>query len=144
MFVPSHPWEYIKGTPQNPKLFLEGGFLVAQAFPTRWVFKEPVCISMPAGIVVRGCIRLQWRFFEDSFNMFAHFMMGDLQVHLPTLCWLFSSFWPKAAWPPCPTLSIHSILPQWLFLLVSLDEEKSSNGNCLLVWKRWDKKQLKH
>ena len=25
-------------------------------------------------------------FFEDSFNMFAHFMMGDLRAHLPAPC----------------------------------------------------------
>ena len=36
-------------------------------------------------------------------------MMGDLQVHLPTAHWLFGSFWPKTAWPPCPTLPIHLI-----------------------------------
>ena len=32
--------------------------------------------------------------------------MGDLQVHLFTPHWVFSSFWPKTAWPSCPTLPI--------------------------------------
>ena len=50
--------------------------------------------------------------------MFAHFMMGDLQEHLPTLCWVFSSFWLKTAWPPYPTLPIHVILPQVTFFLL--------------------------
>ena len=40
-------------------------------------------MSAPAGVVVRGCVWLRQNFFEDSFNVFAHFMMGDLQVHLP-------------------------------------------------------------
>ena len=34
-----------------------------------------------------GCERLHLasvNFFEDSFNAFAHFTMGDLQAHLPT------------------------------------------------------------
>ena len=57
-------------------------------------------------------------FFEDSFNMFAHFVMGDLGTHLPTLCWVFSSFWPKTAWPPCPTIPIHPVLP-WPIFFVS-------------------------
>ena len=41
-------------------------------------------------------------FFEDSFNTFAHLMMDDLWAHLPTLHWVFSSFWPKMAWPCAP------------------------------------------
>ena len=49
--------------------------------------------------------------------MFAPFMMSNLWVHLPTLWWMFSSFWPKMAWPPCPTLPIHPILPRVNFLL---------------------------
>ena len=51
-------------------------------------------------------------FFEDSFSVFAHFMMGDLWLHLPTPHWVFSSFWPKMVWPPCPTLSIYLISPR--------------------------------
>ena len=55
-------------------------------------------------------------FDEDSFKMFAHFMMGDLGAHLPILCWVFS-FWAKKAWPPCPTLPIHLIFLWMTFLL---------------------------
>ena len=65
------------------------------------------------------CKRLNWLpwilFFEDSFNTFVHFMLGDLQAHLPTQHWVFSSFLPKTAWPQYPTLSIHLILPQVTF-----------------------------
>ena len=35
--------------------------------------------------------------FSKTFKEFAHFMMGDLQAHLPTPCRVFSSFWPKNA-----------------------------------------------
>ena len=50
-------------------------------------------------------------FFEDSFNVFAHVMMGDLWVCLLAPCWVFSSFGPKTAWPSGPNLPIHPILP---------------------------------
>ena len=60
-------------------------------------------------------------FFEDYFSSFAHFLMGDLQAHLPTLHWVFSSFWPKMAWPPCPTLPnllYGELAPEWLFYFI--------------------------
>ena len=49
--------------PQRNNYLLEGGPLVVQASSARWVFQEPICVSAPAGIVVRGCIWLQWIFF---------------------------------------------------------------------------------
>ena len=51
-------------------------------------------LPVPAGVVVRGCIQLKWIFLR-TFNMFAHFMTGDLWIHLPTPHWLLSSFWQK-------------------------------------------------
>ena len=74
---------------------------------------------------MRGCIQLQWNFLEDYFNVFAHFMMGDLWAHLPTPYWVFSRFWPKMAWPPCSTLPIHQISPRGTFFVVALSDEKS-------------------
>ena len=47
--------------------------------------------------------------------MFDYFMMGDLQVHLPTLHWVLGSFWPKTAWSPFPILPIYPISPQAIF-----------------------------
>ena len=44
------------GTPQNRNDLLEGGPLVVQAFPTRLVFQDPICVSVPAAGVVRGCV----------------------------------------------------------------------------------------
>ena len=34
----------------------------------------------------------QVNFFDHFFNVFAHFMVGDLQAHLPTPCRVLSSF----------------------------------------------------
>ena len=46
-------------------------------------------------------------FLEDSFDTLPHFVMGDLQAHLSTPRWAFSSSWPKMAWPLCPPIPIH-------------------------------------
>ena len=83
-------------------------------------------------------------FFEDSLNMFAHFTMSDLRAHLPTPHWGFSSFWPKMAWPLCPTFPIHLILPDPLFCCCFPGWKKSSKGKVLPMWKRWNKNQQKH
>ena len=127
----------MKGNPTQNRInyHLEDGPLVVQASPARWGFQEPICISVPAGSGVRGCIWLQWKFSEDSFDAFVHFTMGDLWAHLPTPCWVFSSFWPKMAWPPCLIpLFTRSHLKWLLFLFPQM--KKSSKGNFLLSWKR--------
>ena len=61
-------------------------------------------------------------FFEDSPNVFAHFMMGDLQAHLPTQHCV-QQFSPKMAGPPCPTLPTPDLTPRDFFLFVSLEEK---------------------
>ena len=103
---------YEGGPKKNKNYLLEGGPFVARASPTRWVFQEPICIIVPAGIVLRGCVWLQRNFFEDPFNTFAQLMIGDLRAPLPTPHWVFSSFWPQTVWPPCPIIPIHQISPQ--------------------------------
>ena len=64
------------------------------------------------------------KFFEDSFNVFAHFMMGDLQACLSTPRWVFNSFWPWNSTTPMPHPHYSPDLTStdWLFFL-SLDEE---------------------
>ena len=56
-------------------------------------------------------------------NAFAHYMMGDLWMHLPTPHWVFSNFWPKNARP----LVSHPITLScpWaiFYLFASLDEK---------------------
>ena len=44
-------------------------------------------------------------------------MMGDLQVRLPTLPWVFSSFDQNTAWPTQPSLPIHPDVHQSDFFL---------------------------
>ena len=80
-------------------------------------------------------------FFWDPFN--THFMTGGLWVHLLISRWVFSSFWPKTAWTLCPTLPIHPISPQQLLFICFfpwIKKKKSSKGNVLPMWKKWNKK----
>ena len=70
----------------------------------------------------RCCERLHLtsvHFFLKIFSSFAHFMMHDLQAHLPTLHRVFSSFWPNGIIPlphppfsPDLTPSDFSVFPQ--------------------------------
>ena len=111
-----------KDSPQNRNYLLEGGCLVVQVPPLgEWSRKPSVSVYQLA-LLWEAMFGLSDFLFENSFNMFAHFILGNLQVHLPIPHWILSRFWPQMAWPQCPTLPIHWILPpQWLFcLLVSL------------------------
>ena len=78
--------------------------------------------------------------FLKTFNVLVHFMMGDLWIHLLTPRWTFSNFGQKMAWPPCPTLPIHLISPWATFFCFLGWKRKSSKGNLLPMWKRWNKK----
>ena len=89
---------YEGGPPQNQNYLLEGRRLVAQDSLTRWVFQERVH-SASANLFLKTC------------NAFVRFMMGDLQAHLPTLCWVFSIFWPKS--PPYLAPSDSLCFPTW-------------------------------
>ena len=63
-------FQYIQGkTPPKWMYLLEGRTIVAQASPTRWMFWEPICCSVPVGVVVRGCIQLQWICCEFSTHL---------------------------------------------------------------------------
>ena len=109
-----------EGAPQgNSDYLLEGGPIVVQASPTRWVFQEPICISVPAGVVVRGCIWLPWFFFKILSVHLPISWMSDLWAYLPTPRWVFSSFGqnnitlvPNHPYSPNPTLSNYSLFPQ--------------------------------
>ena len=69
-------------------------------------------------------------FSEDSFNVFAHVMMGDLGVHVPTPHWVFSSFWPKMAWSPCPhSLYSPNLAPRGIYCFPRL-KKKVLKGKC--------------
>ena len=67
---------------------------------------------------------------EDSFNTLVHFMVHDLWSHLPALCWVFISFWPEMAWPPCPTLPIQLITLSDLFLFPQMEKSPQRETFC--------------
>ena len=104
------------GGPKKNNYLLESRPLVVQASSTalQGVSVLGTHLYQCTAGVVRGCVRFQWNFFGDSFNVFAHFMMGDLWAHLPTLLSV-GSFWPKTTWYPCPTLPIHLLSLQMTF-----------------------------
>ena len=136
-------WKY-KGGPQKPRIiFWRAGPLQYRLPQLGKCSRNLSIVCIPAGIVVRG-VQLQWIFPEHCYNTFAHFMMADLQAHLPTPHWVFSSFWPKTAWPLCPTLPIHQISPGANFFCLFPQMKKSSKGSVLPMWKRWNKKHQKH
>ena len=67
-------------------------------------------------------------------NTFAHFMMGDLQAHLPIP---FTRFWPKAAClPPCLTFLFTWSHPKRLFFCLPPWMKKVLKGKCFANVKR--------
>ena len=74
---------YRRGTQKNSELSSGGGALVVQA-PLLGECSRNPCVSVYQWC---GCERLcsaSVNFFEASFSVFSHFMMGDLRVHLDT------------------------------------------------------------
>ena len=69
-------------------------------------------------------------FMEDSLNAFAHIMMSDLWVHLPTPHWVFSTFGPKNGMTPMlhPPYLPH-LVPSEFFLFPHW--KQSSKGKVL-------------
>ena len=124
------PFIYVKrGSPKHQNYLLEGRHLVIQVFSTRWEFQEPICISVPAGTVVRGYVQLQWNFLT-------------LSMHLPILWWVIyectcphhaeysAVFDAKQHHPQGPAIPIHPISPQsTLFCFPGW--EKFAKGNVL-------------
>ena len=109
-----------------------------QASPTRWVFQEPICISVPAGVIVRGCILLQRIFFWRLFQRVCPFHDGwwFTSPHHAECSAVFDWKWHD----PCalPSQFTHSHPKQLLFC--SPGWKKSSKGNILPMWKRQNKK----
>ena len=116
--------------------------LCGTGFPARWVFQAPACVCVPAGALVRGCIQLQWIFFNI---LWTHCPFHDgLRAHLLTPRWVFSSVWPKPHDPhamPHPPYS-PDLTPSDFFCF--LGWKTSSKGKVLPMWKRWNRKQQTH
>ena len=122
-----------EGGPKKPwNNLLEGGPLVVQASPTQWLFKELISISVPAGIVVRGCVRLQgicWKTLSTRLPI-SGWMVYE-QVHLPTLRWVFSGFWPKMSWPLDPPSLFTQFHLKWHFFVCLFPQmKKVLKGKC--------------
>ena len=101
-------------TNKNQNYHLEGRSLVVQASPARWVFEEP-SVSVNQLALWDSVFSFSTLFFEDSLNALVHFMMGDLQVHLPTPLSV-QQFWPTIAWPRAPASLFNESYPKRHFL----------------------------
>ena len=102
-----------KGPPPKPELSSRVQAPCSYSFPPVGEYSRNPSVSTYQLVVLCGCIRLQWIFFEDSF---ACFMKGDLWAHLPTPCWVFSRFWQNMSGSRCSALSVHPVSPQVAFL----------------------------
>ena len=118
-------------TPQKVELSSGGWAPCSTGFPhymsilgthlyqsTRWLCCERLC---SASVI----------FSENSFSTFARFMMGDLQVHPPIPCWVFSSFWPKPSMTPVTHPPHSPNLAQSDFFCLPRWKKKSLKGNLL-------------
>ena len=89
----------------------------------------PCSAGFPCSVSVLGihlCQCTSWRccerlrsasvnFFEDSIRWPISWWV--IYEYTCPHCWVFSSFWPKVARPPCPTLPIHSVSPGVTFFV---------------------------
>ena len=64
--------ETLNNTRGTPKTAISSGGWAPSSTgePARWVFYDPLCTSVPAGIVVRNCVQLQWIFLKTLSTRF--------------------------------------------------------------------------
>ena len=142
-FQCNQSWNRIGGwTSQKTELSSGGQVPCNTGFPHYVSVPGTHLHSMPAGIVARGCVFASVHLVKNSFNAFAHFMMVTYKLTCPHRA-VFSSFWPNTAWPPAPPSLFTCSHPKQLIFCFPL-WKKSSKGNILWMWKRWNKKQQKH
>ena len=129
-----------EGPPKKPELFLEGGPFVVQAYTTRWVVLGTHLYQCTNWHCERLCLA-SVNFFLILFQHVCPFHDGwltSIPAHLTVSAQQF--FWPKTVWPLSLTLFARSCpnnffcFPRW---------KKSSKGNVLLMWKKWNKKRQK-
>ena len=81
---------------ENWNYLLMGGPFWIQASPATSVSEEPACITVLPGIVVKGCLWLQWIFFEDSMRLpiswWVIYMNNEQQQNFVS-CW--RKMWQK-------------------------------------------------
>ena len=113
----AHTWG---GTsPENWNYLMEGRPLVGQVFPTRWLFWETICITAPAGIVVRGCIQLQCPLHDGWFM--------SIPVHTTLSVQQYLTKNGMTTMPSHPVYSPH--LPWVTFFLFVSQLKKVLKGN---------------
>ena len=96
-------YTYPRRASKHQNYLLKSGPLVIQASPTRCVFQEPICISVPSGGVVRGYIQLQCFFFLKTLSTHLPISWWVVYEHTsPHSSWVFSSLGPKPVWSPVP------------------------------------------
>ena len=116
-----------KWGPKKPRNYLlEGRPLEVQAFPLCECLRNPSLSVYQLVLLWDAALSFSEFFLETQ--CICPFHDGDLWMHLPMWFmnhaeWVFSSFWPKMAWPPCPTLlPIYPISLQATFLFPRMKE----------------------
>ena len=143
----------------NHKQYQKRAWVTMQIWTKReleWLCK-PTCISVPAGIVVRGCVQLEWIVFEDSMYLRISWWVIYKQTWLH--CPECSAVFDQKHVAPCPTLPIHLISPQETFfpgwkkssqreMFCQCGRRETKNGisikrhqnwwiqNCFVQWKK--------
>ena len=92
------PMFYEGGPKQKWNYLLEDKPVVWYRLPQLGECSRNPCVSVyQLALLWEAAFSFSDFFFEDSLKEFVHLMMCDLWSHLPTPCWVFSSFWPKNA-----------------------------------------------
>ena len=123
--------------PRNPEItFWRVGAFVVESSPAR----EPTCISVPAGIVMKVCLWLSWFFFEDYQHNcpFNDEWLTSAPAHtaLSVQQFLTKNGMTSMPYPPySPDLTPSNFLCflKWI---------KSSKGNVLVMWRKWNKQKM--
>ena len=95
----------MEGPPKNRIINWNAGPLVVQTSHTRWVFQEPICMWCCCERLHLASVNFLWR----PFQRVCLFHAGWLTSTPAHTTLMFSSFWPKTAWPLCSTLPIHPV-----------------------------------
>ena len=103
--------------PKKPKnIFWMVSFL-AQTSPTRWVFWEPTVAVYQLAFLWEAVFGFSEVLFEDTFNAFADFRMGDLGAHLH---WVFRGLTQNDKTPvPHPPYSLDLTASDFVCLFIS-------------------------
>ena len=125
----------MRGPPKYQNYILQGEPLVVQASLAEYSRN-----TSGAGVIVRGCIQLQWVFFLKTQRVFSfhHGWFTSAPTHIALSVQQFLTKSDMTS--PCPALPVHPISPWANFFFCFPGWKKSSKRNVLSMWKRWNKK----